>query len=550
MFATAALQAQSFGTAFTYQGQLTVSNIPANGQYNLIFTLYTNSTTGNEIGLFPPNGSPVTVQVTNGLFTTAIDFGYVFTNNTAYWLGISVSNSSGSYTSLSPRQPLTPTPYAIFANTASNVIGVVSASQLTGQVGNNQLANNSITITAGTGLSGGGTVALGGSTTLNNSGVTALTGGGGVTVSASSGSVTLGSSPITVTAGTGLSGGGTVLLGGSTTLNNSGVTALTGGGGVTVSASSGSVTLGSTATSADTANTIVSRNGSGNFSAGTITLTGSLIIQNSDQNTPVGFDALPNNTGSGNTATGEYALDDNTSGSDNTGFGAYSLYFNTGNNNVAVGYEAGSGMTGNNNIAIGYNAGLSSTPGSANIDIGNEGQSGDNGVIRVGTQGTQSVAFIAGISGVTISPSGGAVYVNANGQLGTVNSSRRFKEAIQDMGGVSDMIYSLRPVTFHYKPDLDPQLTPQYGLIAEEVEKVGPQLVLRDAKGEALSVRYEQINAMLLNEFLKEHRTVEEQNRKAEQQTRELETLKQQNGALAERLDELEAAVKSLRERQ
>ena len=499
----------SQGTAFTYQGRLTSGGSPANGNYDLTFALFSSNSGIDQVGNTLTN---LSTGVTNGLFSVVLDFGSQFNGN-PLWLSVGVrTNGGANFTALTPLQELTPTPYATYANTASNVVGVVSASQLAGQIANNQLANNSITITAGTGLSGSGTVALGSSTTLNNSGVTSLTGGGGVTVSASSGSVALGSSPITVTAGTGLSGGGAVLLGGSTTLNNSGVTALTGGGGVTVSASSGSVTLGSTATSADTANTIVSRNGSGNFSAGSITLTGPLIIQNSDQNTPVGFDALPNNTGSGNTATGEYALYDNTSGSDNTGFGAYSLYSNTGNNNVAFGYEAASGMTGNNNIAIGYEAGLSSTPGSANIDIGNEGQPGDNGVIRIGTQGTQSVAFIAGISGVTISPSGGAVYVNAKGQLGTVNSSRRFKEGIQDMAGQSDILLSLRPVAFHYKADLDPQLTPQYGLIAEEVEKLAPQLVVRDDKGEVLSVRYEQINAMLLNEFLKEHKTVEAQN--------------------------------------
>jgi len=142
-------------------------------------------------------------------------------------------------------------------------------------------------------------------------------------------------------------------------------------------------------------------------------------------------------------------------------------------------------------------------------------------------QGTQTNTFIAGISGVTISPSGGAVYVNANGQLGTVNSSRRFKEAIEDMAGQSDVLLSLRPVCFHYKPEYDSRLTPQYGLIAEEVEQVAPQLVLRDAQGEILSVRYEQINAMLLNEFQKEHRTVADQAAKIGKQDAEIQQLRQ-----------------------
>ena len=191
---------------------------------------------------------------------------------------------------------------------------------------------------------------------------------------------------------------------------------------------------------------------------------------------------------------------------------------------------------------MGSGAGYNITSGIDNIDIFDEGNSGDNGVIRIGTPAVQTKTFIAGISGVTISPSGGAVYVNANGQLGTVNSSRRFKEAIQDMAGQSDILLSLRPVSFHYKPDLDPERTLQYGLIAEEVEQVAPQLVLRDAKGEVLSVRYEQINAMLLNEFLKEHRTVEEQNA-------EIETLKEKSAkvdSLEKRLAELEQMVQSL----
>ena len=337
----------------------------------------------------------------------------------------------------------------------------------------------------------------------------------------------LANSSITVNAGTGLSGGGTVSLGGSTTLTNAGVTSLTGGGGVTVSASSGAVTLGSTATSADTVNAIVSRDGSGNFSAGSITLAGTLTLPtapvtiysggvalmdaDSSDNFFVGLGAGTAINGSADTGVGYDALNQST-GFHNTGIGYQTLYFNDGGSyNVAAGSEAlyNNGV-GSNNVALGYQAGYNLTTGNNNIDIGNVGVVGEGNTIRIGTTNVQTKTFIAGISGVTISPSGGAVYVNANGQLGTVNSSRRFKEAIQDMAGQSDILLSLRPVSFHYKPDLDPQRTPQYGLIAEEVEKVAPQLVLRDAKGEVLSVRYEQINAMLLNEFLKQHRKVEQ----------------------------------------
>ena len=245
------------------------------------------------------------------------------------------------------------------------------------------------------------------------------------------------------------------------------------------------------------------------------TANGFYALQNNtsgNYNTANGMQALQDNTsGGGNTANGAFTLTYNTNGANNTANGAYALQNNTsGNNNTANGMQALlKNTSGNNNIALGLNAGENLTTGDNNIDIGNQGNAGEANVIRIGSG--QTAAYIAGISGVTISPSGGAVYVNANGQLGTVNSSRRFKEAIQDMASQSDVLLSLRPVAFHYKPDLDPQRTPQYGLIAEEVEQVAPQLVLQDAKGEVLSVRYEQINAMLLNEFLKEHRTVEAQ---------------------------------------
>ena len=148
------------------------------------------------------------------------------------------------------------------------------------------------------------------------------------------------------------------------------------------------------------------------------------------------------------------------------------------------------------------------TTGSNNIDIGNVGVAGDANRIRIGKQGTQTGTFVAGIFGSTVA-SGVGVIVNSSGQLGTVLSSERFKEAIKPMDKVSEAILSLQPVTFRYKQELDPNGIPQFGLIAEQVEKVNPDLVVRDEDGKVNTVRYEAVNAMLLNEFLKEHQKVE-----------------------------------------
>jgi hypothetical protein len=130
--------------------------------------------------------------------------------------------------------------------------------------------------------------------------------------------------------------------------------------------------------------------------------------------------------------------------------------------------------------------------------------------MRIGTQETQTATFMAGISGTALG-GGVAVRINANGQLGTVGSAARFKQNIKPMDKASEAIHALKPVTFRYKQELDPESIPQFGLVAEEVEKVNPDLVARDANGKVYTVRYEQINAMLLNEFLKEHKTVQEQ---------------------------------------
>jgi trimeric autotransporter adhesin len=172
---------------------------------------------------------------------------------------------------------------------------------------------------------------------------------------------------------------------------------------------------------------------------------------------------------------------------------------------------------------LGFNAGKNLTTGSDNIDIGNVGIAGESNHIRIGTVGTQTNTFIAGIQGAAVT--GSAVVVNASGQLGVAPSSARFKEAIKPMEKTSEAILSLKPVTFRYKEDLDPNRVPQFGLVAEEVEKVNADLVLRDEEGKAMTVRYEAVNAMLLNEFLKEHRQVQRLEATVAQQQKQIEAL-------------------------
>src|SRR5262249_40143270 len=154
--------------------------------------------------------------------------------------------------------------------------------------------------------------------------------------------------------------------------------------------------------------------------------------------------------------------------------------------------------TGSFNMALGDNAGFDLTTGSNNIDIGNAGVAGESKTIRIGKQGTQRSAFIAGISGATV-PTGVAVIVDTTGHLGTTTSSARLKDAIKPKDKASEAILALKPVTFRYKHELDPDGIPQFGLVAEEVEKVNPNLVARDDQGKPYSVRYEAVNAMLLN---------------------------------------------------
>ena len=245
-----------------------------------------------------------------------------------------------------------------------------------------------------------------------------------------------------------------------------------------------------------------------------------------NENTATGGGALySNTTGNNNTATGLDALFSNTTGSNNTADGLLALENNRGgHDNASVGFQALKGnTTGNNNIALGSNAGANLTTGSNNIDIGAPGNSGEANTIRVGKQGTQKSTFIAGISGVPVT--GSTVVVSSTGKLGVATSSARFKQAIKSMDKASEAILALKPVSFRYKSEIDPEGIPQFGLIAEEVEKVNPDLVGRDENGEVNTVRYEAVNAMLLNEFLKEHRDLQELKAKVAEQRKQIETL-------------------------
>jgi len=247
--------------------------------------------------------------------------------------------------------------------------------------------------------------------------------------------------------------------------------------------------------------------GDGNTANGASALVSNTI---GERNTAVGVNALAANTGGrGSTAIGFRALANATS-RENTAIGTQALVSNTiGERNTAVGFLAlGGNTTGSNNITLGDCAGCHLTVGDYNIDIGNFGIAGERYTIRIGTEGIQLFTYVAGIFGATVTD-GVPVIVDIHGQLGTRVSSVRFKDDIKPMDKASEAILALKPVVFRYKAD--EKHTAQFGLIAEEVAKVNTALVLPDKEGKPYTVRYDAVNAMLLNEFLKEHKKVEEQ---------------------------------------
>jgi trimeric autotransporter adhesin len=242
-------------------------------------------------------------------------------------------------------------------------------------------------------------------------------------------------------------------------------------------------------------NTIGNRNTANGYSALYFNTEG-------EQNTATGYAALyRNTTGEANTAVGTAALFNNREGTANTATGLGVLLANTtGMGNTATGASAlGGNTTGDDNTAIGNLAGANQSTGSGNVYIGTG---------MLGVAGESNACYIRSIFGQT-SASGIAVVINSNNKLGTTTSSKRFKEEIKAMDKASEALLALKPVTFRYKKDIDPAGTLQFGLAAEDVEKVNPELVVRDQEGKPYSVRYDQVNAMLLNEFLKEQRKVE-----------------------------------------
>ncbi len=258
-------------------------------------------------------------------------------------------------------------------------------------------------------------------------------------------------------------------------------------------------------------------------------------------NSAFGDVALNSNTsGSDNSAFGDGAMFSNVGGSDNSAFGALALFSNSGgNDNSAFGMGALRGNTsGKRNVAIGKDAGSNQTTGADNIYLANTGAAGESGKIKIGTTGTHTDAFIAGIDGNVVA--GSAVLVTASGELGVPASSFRFKRDVRDMGAASEALMQLRPVTFAYREEVGGAgKRRHYGLLAEEVAEVAPELVQFDERGQPFSVHYHVLGPMLLNELQKQRRTLDAQHATIESQARELEEQAAEIEALRARQQEL-----------
>jgi hypothetical protein len=418
------------GTAFTYQGQLQNNGNPASGTYNLTFLLFNTNTSGVALaGPVTNNG----VIVSNGLFTALIDFGPGVFTGASNWLEVAVrTNGNGGFTTLAPRQQVTPTPYAIFANTASNLTG------------------NASTATTANNFSG----SLSGD----------VTGPQGTTVVAK--------------------------VGGQTAAN----------------VASGAVAA-NAATSANNPSTIVQRDGSGNFSAGTITLSGSLSLPSPASITSSGSTILYANAGAGNYSVGTYYI----GGSGNTAVGGGALEVNSGNYNTAIGNSALNSCTsGTGNIALGYLAGNAITTGSDNIDIGTHGNSGDNNVIRIGSG--QSATYLMG-----------NVYGNSFNSTSDRNAKENFVAVNPQK--VLDKVAALPITEWNYKTD------------SPDVQHIGP--MAQDFQAAFGLNGKDDKHISVLDESGMALAAIQGLNQKLHEKDAEIQNLEK-------KLDELQAVVKQL----
>jgi hypothetical protein len=266
---------------------------------------------------------------------------------------------------------------------------------------------------------------------------------------------------------------------------------------------------------------------------------------NGGGNTVSGHFAMNRNTsGSSNTASGYFALNNNTTGSYNTVIGTDAMTVNsTGSDNTAIGIASLQNNNGGNNVAVGRAAGLNATTGSNNIYLGSSvlGAAGESNTMYLGNQGTQTKTFIAGIRGITtVNNDAIPVMIDSAGQVGTLSSSRRFKQDIHDMLDASRRLFQLRPVTFRYKQAFGDGSNPiQYGLIAEEVAEVFPELAVRSATGDIETVHYETLSVLLLNELQEQQKELHRQQGELRERRQELQTQGERIATLEQRLNEL-----------
>ena len=552
-------QTTAQGTAFTYQGQLQDGGGPASGTYNLTFSLFNTNTSGVAfIGPVTTNG----VMVTNGLFTVLVDFGPGAFNGTSNWMEIAVeTNGNGSFTTLSPRQQLTPAPYAIYsvnagnaatagtATIANSATTATNASNFSGTLVGDVTGTQSATVVSSVGGQTAANVASG--TVAANAATSANTVSTIVTRDASgnfsAGSVTLNGN---VTLAMTTAAAGVIYANGRTLMHSYGTDnffAGSGAGNLTLTGTDntgvGSNSLHSITSAFDNTafghDSLMSNlSGADNTAVGgdaleatttgaNNTASGAGVLQSNitgGNNTASGKQVLTSNlTGSNNSAFGYQVLDKTTNSSDNTALGYQALYNNTsGGSNTVSGFQAPYNNTsGNNNIVLGYQAGYNLTTGVSNIDIGNMGMAADSNIIRLGT--TQTATYLVGT-------------VYANGVA--LTSDRNAKENFQpvDCQVLLTKVSSLPVTQWNYKTD------------SGSVQHIGPMaqdfqaaFQLNGADDRHISVVDEGGVALAAIQGL---------NQKLEQQSNakdaEIQTLKQQNDSLAERLNELEATVKQV----